>query len=61
MLTLKGQCLFHFLKAFVFLGGGWGEGGRRIEQKGKRTHGPEQQCGDCGEKGRHIGDRGIRD
>ena len=28
-------------------------GGRRIEQKGERTHG--QQCGDC-----WVGDRGIR-
>ena len=26
----------------------WGEcGGRRIKQKGKRTHGQGQQCGDC--------------
>ena len=23
-------------------------GGGRIEQKGKRTHGHGQQCGDCG-------------
>ena len=32
--------------------GGWGEerralGGGGIEQKGKRTHGHGQQCGDC--------------
>ena len=27
----------------------WGRlGGRGIEQKGKRTHGHGQQCGDCG-------------
>ena len=28
--------------------GGWGVlGGGEIEQKGKRTHGRGQQCGDC--------------
>ena len=27
---------------------GGGEGGRVMEQKGKRTHGRGQQCGDCG-------------
>ena len=26
---------------------GRGRGGGRIEQKGKRTHGHGQQCGDC--------------
>ena len=36
------------------VGGGWRLGGRRIEQKGKRTHG--QQCGDCRAK---VGIRGI--
>ena len=25
--------------------------GRRIEQKGKKTHGHGKQCGDCGEHG----------
>ena len=30
---------------------GWGGlGGRGIEQKGKRTHGHGQQCGDCREE-----------
>ena len=36
---------------------GWGLGGGGIEQKGKRTHGRGQQCGDC--RGhRHI--RGLK-
>ena len=33
---------------------GWLEG-EGIEQKGKRTHGHEQECSDC------CGERGIRD
>ena len=28
-------------------GRGWQLGGEGVEQKGKRTHGLEQQCGDC--------------
>ena len=28
-------------------GGGWRLGGGGIEQKGKKTHGHGQQCGDC--------------
>ena len=31
---------------------GRGLGGRGIEQKGKRTHGHRQQCGDCWGEGR---------
>ena len=27
--------------------GRWGFGGKGTEQKGKRTHGHGQQCGDC--------------
>ena len=27
--------------------GGWALGGGGLEQKGKRTHGHGQQCGDC--------------
>ena len=27
--------------------GRWGLGGKGTEQKGKRTHGHGQQCGDC--------------
>ena len=34
--------------AFLVLGGG-------IEQKGKRTHGHEQQCGDCEGEGVIMG------
>ena len=41
---------------------GGGVGGRRIEQKRKRTHGHGQQCGDCEVWGRRVGggEEGIR-
>ena len=42
---------------------GWGElGGEGIEQKGRRTHGHGQQCGDCwGEAGiRGLDDNGEK-
>ena len=31
--------------------GGWGLDSGGLEQKGNRTHGHGQQCGDCGERG----------
>ena len=43
------------MKTRMTAGVGWLEGGG-IEQKGKRTHGYGQQCGDCWVEG---GERGL--